>query len=265
MASAKLATLIIRTLAKPISTRIKEQARQHERFRGLCVNLAQFMYRSEVKLRTNILGEPAKHIRPLSEAKAIDNGANALAEGFLFTVAAALIIGETWRSSRNQSKRRDTVDDQLEDLGARIAGLNTRIEEMAQKWEEERSAETQRNDELARILERVVEIGLRGGWVEFKDTPVQLPRVQLAPPALVQLRGGAGLLPSSSSSSQSADTDAFPTPVAHTGPTSVFVSASLPEPLPSSSPNTSSSHPPSNSTSREPDSTPKVVPGNVRD
>ena len=38
-----------------------------------------------------------------------------------------------------------------------------------------------RNDELARILERVVEIGLRGGWAEFEGTPLQLPRIQLAP------------------------------------------------------------------------------------
>lgn len=39
-----------------------------------------------------------------------------------------------------------------------------------------------RNDELARILERVVEIGLRGGWAEFEGTPLQLPRIQLARP-----------------------------------------------------------------------------------
>ena len=39
-----------------------------------------------------------------------------------------------------------------------------------------------RNDELGRILERVVEIGLRGGWAEFEGTPLMLPRIQLAPP-----------------------------------------------------------------------------------
>ncbi|KAF8959761.1 optic atrophy 3 protein-domain-containing protein [Flammula alnicola] len=181
MASTKIATLVIRTLAKPISSRIKEQARQHERFRGLCIDLAQFMYRSEVKLRTNFLGEQAKHIRPLSEVKAIENGANALAEGFLFSVAAALIIGETWRSSRNQSKRRVSVDDQLEDLGTRLAELTTRVDSLVDRWEEEMGVEKRRNDELVRILERVVEIGLRGGWAEFQDTPLQLPRIQLVP------------------------------------------------------------------------------------
>jgi len=39
-----------------------------------------------------------------------------------------------------------------------------------------------RNDELGRILERVVEIGLRGGWAEFEGTPLMLPRIQFAPP-----------------------------------------------------------------------------------
>ncbi|KIJ96053.1 hypothetical protein K443DRAFT_682599 [Laccaria amethystina LaAM-08-1] len=181
MASAKLATLIIRTLAKPISAQIKEQARQHERFREMCVSLAQFMYRSEVNLRTNILGEPARHIRPLSESRAIENGSNALAEGFLFAVAASLIIGETWRSSRNQSKRRDAIDDQIDGLGTRLTELNSRVDALTQRWEEELSQERQRNDELSRILERIVEIGLRGGWVELQDTPLQLSRIQIPP------------------------------------------------------------------------------------
>lgn len=181
MATAKLATLIIRTLAKPISSQIKEQARQHERFREMCVSLAQFMYRSETKLRTNILGEPARHIRPLSESRAIENGSNALAEGFLFAVAASLIIGETWRSSRNQSKRRDAIDDQIDGLGTGLAELNSRVDTLTQRWEEELLQEKQRNDELSRILERIVEIGLRGGWVELQDTPLQLPRIQIPP------------------------------------------------------------------------------------
>ncbi|PCH38528.1 OPA3-domain-containing protein [Wolfiporia cocos MD-104 SS10] len=181
MASAKIATLVIRTLAKPISNQIKTQVKQHETFRTFCVNLAQRMYRTEAKLRTNLLGEPAKHIRPLSETKAIENGANALAEGFLFGVAALLIIGETWRSSRSQSKRRDNVDDQLEDLHSKVQQLTERTTALQQVFDERWEEEKQRNDELTRILERVVEIGLRGGWAQFEDTPLALPRIQLAP------------------------------------------------------------------------------------
>ncbi|TFL07889.1 OPA3-domain-containing protein [Pterulicium gracile] len=179
MATVKVFTLLIRTAAKPISTQIKIQAKQHERFRGFCVSLAQMLHRSEVKLRTNILGEPAKVVRPLSETRAIETGANFIAEGFLFSVALALIAGENWRSARNQSKRRDTVDDQLEDLGTTVQELSTRVNTMADAMETRLDEERQRNDELSRILERIVEIGLRGGWTEFEGNPLPIPRVDL--------------------------------------------------------------------------------------
>ncbi|KAF7294002.1 OPA3-domain-containing protein [Mycena kentingensis (nom. inval.)] len=177
MASVKIATLLIRTIAKPISAQIKHQATQHERFRTMCINLAQLMYRTEVRMRTNILGEPAKHIRPLSETKAIENGANALAEGFLFSVAAALIVGETWRSSRNQSKRRDVVDEQIEDLGGKVAELGARLDRLSETVEERMRSMEEGNDQVRRTMDRIVEIGLRGGWAEFEGTPLQLPRM----------------------------------------------------------------------------------------
>ncbi|KAI0810840.1 OPA3-domain-containing protein [Irpex lacteus] len=179
MASAKIATLVIRTLAKPISNQIKTQVKQHETFRNVCVGLAQRMHRTEVQLRTRLLGEAPKTIRPLSETRAIENGANALAEGFLFGVAALLIIGETWRSSRSQTKRREDVDVRLEELQNQVEGLTQRVDALVTASEERWTGEQQRNDELTRILERIVEIGLRGGWAEFEGTPLTLPRISL--------------------------------------------------------------------------------------
>jgi hypothetical protein len=76
--------------------------------------------------------------------RAIENGANAIAEGFLFTVAAGLIIGETWRSSRSQSKQREAVDDQLDDLGTKVVELTSRVDELSRKWEDDLQEERQR-------------------------------------------------------------------------------------------------------------------------
>ncbi|XP_006457142.1 hypothetical protein AGABI2DRAFT_188831 [Agaricus bisporus var. bisporus H97] len=166
MASLKIATLVIRTVAKPIASRIKTQAKEHDRFRTFCVDLAQLLHRSEIQLRTNILGEPTRHVRPLSESRAIENGANFLAEGFLFTVAASLIISETWRSSRSQSKRRDTVDDQLQDLNDQVIELTGKVNTLDQKWGDEIQSVRNRNDELTRVLERILWIGLKGGWTD---------------------------------------------------------------------------------------------------
>jgi len=59
-------------------------------------------------------------------------------------VASILIIGETWRSSRSQSKRRDDVDDRLEDLSTRIQDLSSRIDQSLAGVEERLEYERQR-------------------------------------------------------------------------------------------------------------------------
>ncbi|KAF8577012.1 OPA3-domain-containing protein [Ramaria rubella] len=175
MATVKLATLAIRTIAKPISARLKHEAQQHPFFRRICVQLAQRMYRYEMKLGTVVLGQPPRTIKPLSETKAIDNGANFIAESFLFAVAASLIVAETWRSSNKESKRREGVTDQLEELSIKMQEL----------LNEQRA----RHEEVSRVLQTIVDTGLRGGWVEFQDRPLMVPRIdipretqELAPP-----------------------------------------------------------------------------------
>lgn len=52
-------------------------------------------------------------IRPLSEAKAIDSGANFISEAFLFLVAGGLIVFESLRARRKESSRREDVADRL--------------------------------------------------------------------------------------------------------------------------------------------------------
>ncbi|SYW81954.1 uncharacterized protein UHO2_00439 [Ustilago hordei] len=126
MATAKIATLAIRTLAKPIATQLKSQAAQHERFRKFCIALAQRMHRTEMALRTNLLPKGVQQkVRPLNDAKAIANGANAISEGFLFFVAATLILGETYRGSRKKAEQRDRTEDSLNQLKDQVERMAT--------------------------------------------------------------------------------------------------------------------------------------------
>jgi len=74
--------------------------------------------------------------------RAIDRGANFLAESFLFGVAASLIIAETWRSSNKESKRREGVSDAIEDLKVSQVKMEQSLEKLRvdfqQQMEEER-------------------------------------------------------------------------------------------------------------------------------
>jgi len=187
--AVKLGSLAIRTLAKPIANKIKQQAREHPRFRRICVNTAQFVHRIDMRLRLGLLQDPAvaeraaakraeeaakkklkeneaiypattatvsssaplppppgltaaspsakeavahpkPRIRPLSESKAIESGANFISEGLLFSVATALILYESVRSRRKEADRRDVVAERLELLESRTNQDEERLRQL---------------------------------------------------------------------------------------------------------------------------------------
>ncbi|KAF2675285.1 optic atrophy 3-like protein, partial [Microthyrium microscopicum] len=69
-------------------------------------------------------------VRPLSEAKAIETGANFISEGFLFCVGMSVIVFEYWRSRRKEGNRRDEVQERLDELAADEAELKERLATM---------------------------------------------------------------------------------------------------------------------------------------
>ncbi|KAL4790476.1 optic atrophy 3 protein-domain-containing protein [Aspergillus venezuelensis] len=59
----KLSSLAIRTLSKPIANQIKAQAREHERFRRICISMAQGLHRLDMRLRLGTIRDNAAAMR----------------------------------------------------------------------------------------------------------------------------------------------------------------------------------------------------------
>ncbi|KAF2151121.1 hypothetical protein K461DRAFT_228465 [Myriangium duriaei CBS 260.36] len=177
----KLASLAIRTLAKPVGNSIKARAREHDGFRRLFIKFAQGLHRVDMRMRLGILhdaaaqermhareaaeqaaavakkrleaatptvrteaaqvkfdaevqkakesagGEGAKKeppkeekkkpkIRPLTDARAIELGANFASETFIFMVAAGLLVFERWWSKRKEAVKDEHVVERLRSL-----------------------------------------------------------------------------------------------------------------------------------------------------
>lgn len=77
-------------------------------------------------------------VRGPSDDRAVQNGANTLAESFLFAVGAGLVLGETYRSSRKNAERRDNVAEDIATLKKELAELKGKegneIEELRTMW-----------------------------------------------------------------------------------------------------------------------------------
>ncbi|QKX55203.1 uncharacterized protein TRUGW13939_02295 [Talaromyces rugulosus] len=77
---------------------------------------AEAIQQAKQKAIEHAKSRPPPRIRPLSESKAIDSGANFISETFLFLVAGGLIVFESWRSRRKETTRREDVQDRLNEL-----------------------------------------------------------------------------------------------------------------------------------------------------
>ncbi|KAI8142545.1 optic atrophy 3 protein-domain-containing protein [Fennellomyces sp. T-0311] len=163
MSTLKLGSLLIRTLAKPVATSIKTQAKQHDAFRDFCIGVAQRSHKLEMTLKMKFLGYKKEVIRPLNDARAVEAGANFLSEAFIFGVAASIIVAESWRSHFSAKNRRNYVDDALEQLEDDTKTLKEQLEDTrsAQKLAEERiELLEQDNIQLRKILDEVLSVSL---------------------------------------------------------------------------------------------------------
>lgn len=100
-----------------------------------------------------LLGEEhPRTVRPLNDAKALEQGANFLAESFLFGVAAAIIVAESVRSKRKDEKRRDLVAETLETHTKELSELRTKLEDERKEALEG----LERERDLERIVQEVI-------------------------------------------------------------------------------------------------------------
>lgn len=83
-------------------------------------------------------------IRPLSEARAIELGANFIAESFVFLVALGCIFAERIYSSRKDATRHDVVAERLDALevhAEKVPYLEAEIKRLRAKYEAETAPE----------------------------------------------------------------------------------------------------------------------------
>lgn len=75
-------------------------------------------------------------IRPLSESKAIEMGANFVAETFIFAVGIGVIIFEQWRQRRKAKNQRDDIREDIDEMKAEIRALKAQLEESSARQPE---------------------------------------------------------------------------------------------------------------------------------
>lgn len=134
---AKLGTLVLRTLSKPLASRLKQQAAHHPRFREIIINFAQSNHRFQVNVQRRIYGHATNvEIRPLNEEKAVQAPSDFLGEAFIFSVGGGVVIYEVQRSARSEARKEEARKQELEDLKKRDEVVAVELDMLRDRVEE---------------------------------------------------------------------------------------------------------------------------------
>ncbi|KAI3764970.1 hypothetical protein L2E82_14988 [Cichorium intybus] len=133
----KLGTLALKTLSKPIASRLKKQAALHPKFRTSIISFAQANHRLTTNIQRRIYGHATDvEIRPLNEEKAVQAAGDLISELFVFSVAGVALIFEVQRSARSEAKKEEVRKQELEEMRQRDEDLAKEVECLKQKLEE---------------------------------------------------------------------------------------------------------------------------------
>ncbi|CAL4952593.1 unnamed protein product [Urochloa decumbens] len=136
---AKLGTLALRTLSKPIASRLKSQAAVHPKFRNLSSPSPRYEinHRITTKIQRRIYGHATDvEIRPLDEQKTVQATTDLIGEAFIFSVAVAALIFEVQRSARSEARKEEARKQELEELKQREDSLAKELEDLKLKLSE---------------------------------------------------------------------------------------------------------------------------------
>lgn len=133
----KLGSLVLKTLSKPIASRLKQQAGIHPKFRKFIINIAQTNHRFTTTMQRRLYGHATDvEIRPLNEEKAVQAAVDLLGELFVFSVAGAAVIFEVQRSARSEARKEELRKQELEAIKQRSEDLAREVDLLKNKLDE---------------------------------------------------------------------------------------------------------------------------------
>jgi optic atrophy 3 protein len=101
----KIAGLLVKTLAKPVSKRIKTEFSKYEVTQRLLVRIGQLYHGFTSRMEIWSAGYKIRTINPIAEEKALKDGAEVVGESFVLGVSVTLVVFEYNRSAKKEAEK----------------------------------------------------------------------------------------------------------------------------------------------------------------
>lgn len=102
---AKLGSLFIKTLAKPMAKRVKHTFKQSQLTQNILISVGQASHVITTRMTIWSAGYKVRSIQALDNEKALSQGADFIGEAFIFGVGGGIVIWEYNKSKEKENKK----------------------------------------------------------------------------------------------------------------------------------------------------------------
>jgi hypothetical protein len=128
----KLLGLVLKTLAKPVSKRIKHEFSRYEATQRLLIAIGQTSHQITSRMTIWSAGYKVRSVTPLEREQAMKTGSEFVGEGFILLVSGTVVV---WEYTRSKAKETAKLEEQRaiaraerQDLQRKLHALDIRLE-----------------------------------------------------------------------------------------------------------------------------------------
>jgi len=140
----KILLLAVKTVAKPVTKVIKNNAKKSQFFKKwIVMPPAQAIHWMDVKVKTTLLGVPQAKVYRLNDKLAVEHGAEFLGEFLIYALGAVIIIYEYTRSVAKDEEKGERIKAEKEQMRSemdRLYSANLDIQFMLERQDMEMRA-----------------------------------------------------------------------------------------------------------------------------
>jgi optic atrophy 3 protein len=128
---AKLGGLLVKTLAKPLSKRIKHEFSRYPFTQNILISVGQGTHQLTSRLTIWSAGYKVRSIKPLEEEQALKQGAEFVGESFILTVSIGVLLYEynsqSVKAKDKEEKAKAKAKAERDELQAKLHALDVRL------------------------------------------------------------------------------------------------------------------------------------------
>lgn len=130
---AKLASLLIKTLAKPMSKRVKTSFTKSDVGKAVLISIGQFTHSLTTRMTIWSAGFKVRSIQPLENEAALVQGSELIGEAFIFTVAGGIVVYEYNKSKEKEIAKEEKIATEKSKQDQRIESLERDLDMITKK------------------------------------------------------------------------------------------------------------------------------------